>query len=64
MTKHEAIHRLYELIADVNAEEIADHIKDGMSLCGWSKVWRFEAMDALQVLEDTTDTPQTEREGE
>ena len=60
MTKHEAIRRLYGLIADINAEEVADHIKDGVSLCDWTNAWRCEAKDALRVLEDTADTPQTD----
>lgn len=59
MTKQEAIHRLYGLIADINAEEVTDHIKDGVSLCDWTNLWRCEAKDVLRVLEDTADTPQT-----
>jgi hypothetical protein len=57
MTKQEAIRRLYELIADINAEEVADHIRDGVSLQDWTNVWRCAAKDALRVLEDTSDTP-------
>lgn len=53
MTKQEAIRRLYGLIADINAEEVADHIKDGVSLCDWTNLWRCEAKNVLRVLEDT-----------
>ena len=60
MTKQEAIRRLYGLIADINVEEVADHIKDGVSLCDWTNLWRCEAKDVLRVLEDTADTPQTD----
>ena len=60
MTKQEAIHRLYGLIADINAEEVADHIKDGVSLCDWTNLWRCEAKDVLRVLEDTADALQTD----
>lgn len=55
MTKQEAIRRLYGLIADINAEEVADHIKDGVSLCDWTNLWRCEAKDVLRILEDTAD---------
>lgn len=60
MIRREAINRLYGLIADINAEEVADHIKDGVSLCDWTNSWRCEAKNALRVLEDTADTSQAE----
>lgn len=61
MTKQEAIRRLYGLIADINAEEVADHIKDGVSLCDWTNLWRCEAKDVLRVLEDTMNETKRKR---
>lgn len=60
MTKGEAICELYGLIADINEEEVADHIKSGVSLQDWTNAWRCRAKDVLRVLEDTADTPQTD----
>lgn len=50
MTKNEAIYQLYGLIADINEDEIADHIKTE-NLRMWSNIWRNIAKDALRVLE-------------
>ena len=62
MTKQEAIRRLYGLIADINTEEVADHIKSGVSLQDWTNLWRCEAKDVLRVLEGKADTPQTDKD--
>jgi len=40
---------LYELIADINPEEISDHIKRE-SLSSWSNSWRIAAKEIVNVI--------------
>ena len=51
ISKSEVINNLYNLVADVNAEEIASHIKFE-SLQDWSDTWRCRAKELLMMLED------------
>lgn len=50
MTKKEAIKNLYGLINDINANEIADHIKTD-SLQSWTATWRNTAKEVMQKLD-------------